>query len=393
MARVAMLVRNPFTHDTRVEKEARTLREASYEVTVVADAAPGLPLRERRDGVDVVRVPRPLPGVPLARFVAHARTLRRQLLALRPDVVHAHDSDALGPAAAAAHELTVPLVYDAHDLWLGRPRRGRGRFYFALNQLWFGWLESRLIPRAAAWITVSAPIARHLERRYRVGPVELVPNYPEITEERVSRRTIRDLPAAAEIPSSAPIVLYLGGLMAGRGIEHLVAAVPLIDREAHLVLLGAGGQARELADLAARHGVALRVHLADLVPSDELNVIAASANVGVSPIVGTSQNYRYSLPNKLFQYMAAGLPVVASNFPQVREVVEGSGAGLCVDTADPAALAAAIDTILADRGLAAEMGAAGRAAVEDRYNWDVAAETLLGVYARVLGQAPLESGR
>jgi glycosyltransferase involved in cell wall biosynthesis len=110
---------------------------------------------------------------------------------------------------------------------------------------------------------------------------------------------------------------------------------------------------------------------------------AASAAVGVSPIVPSCLNYRYSLPNKLFQYMAAGIPVVASDFPQVREVVEGTASGLVVDTTRPDDIARAISTVLGDAEAAAAMGARGRAAVRDRYNWATAADTLRTVYEQL----------
>ena len=95
------------------------------------------------------------------------------------------------------------------------------------------------------------------------------------------------------------------------------------------------------------------------VPPELVEAYASSADVGVSPIVPSCLNYRYSLPNKLFQYMAAGIPVVASDFRQVREVVEGSGCGLVVDTTRPEAIARGIRRVLADPAEAAAMGARG----------------------------------
>jgi glycosyltransferase involved in cell wall biosynthesis len=391
--RVAMLVHNPFTHDTRVEKEARTLRDAGYEVTVVADARLGLPDTEMRDGIQILRFSRPSARVPILRFLRAARRFRHALVELRPHIIHAHDSDTLVSSAGAAADLHVPFIYDAHDLWLGRPRRGRSRLYFALNQAWFGFVERWLIPRAAAWITVSPPIARHLERRYDVGPVELVPNYPELDDMETDSLSIRDLPGAEGIPPGSPVVLYLGALFEGRGIESLVASVPLLPRRAHLVLLGAGAQAQDLRALALRLAVTDRIHIVDPVAPHTVVAYAASADVGVSPIVPSCLNYRYSLPNKLFQYMAAGLPVVASDLPQVRDVVDANGAGRCVDTALPAAVADAISAILDDPVAATRMGAAGRRAVVERYNWAVAAQTLRTVYERITPQATVQSRR
>ena len=383
--RVAMLVRNRYTHDTRVEKEAATLRAAGYDVVVIADAAPGLAEHEERDGTEVHRVARRGPRIPGLSFALHEWRLGRLLTELRPDILHAHDSNALLPVAVAARRLRRPFVYDAHDLWLHRPRRQRSRVYHALQNGYFALIERLFVPRAAAAITVSPPIARHLARRYRLNRVDLVPNYPD-RPEAAARHEIRRLPGLDGMPPDARIVLYLGGLMAGRGIEFLVRAMPAVP-DAHLVLLGSGQQAGELADEARAIGVGDRVHLLAPVPSEEVVGYAASASIGVSPIVPSCLNYRYSLPNKLFQYMAAGLPVVASDFPQVREVVIGADAGLVVDTARPEAIGWALNRLLADPEMAARMGESGRRAVQQRYHWDTAADTLCEVYARVKSAA------
>jgi glycosyltransferase involved in cell wall biosynthesis len=382
-AHVVMLVRNPYTHDTRVEKEARTLMDAGYRVTVVADAADGRPAGQRRpSGEAVVRIARRGPRVPGLRYVLHELRLARRLAALAPDVLHAHDSNAL-PAVALAAGRRVPFVYDAHDLWLGRPRRDRGRLSFALNQLWYTLVERLLVPRAAAAMTVSPPIARHLEKRYGLAEVALVPNYPDPDADAVPGvLDLRLLPGAERLAPDRPVVLYLGGLMAGRGLEQLVDAMAHTERP-QLVLLGEGQLAEALRARAVRRGIADRVHHLAPVPPDDVIAVAATADVGVSPIVPSCLNYRWSLPNKLFQYLAAGIPVVASDFPQVREIIEDARAGLVADTTSSAAVAAAIDAVLADPDEAKAMGERGRAAVADRFNWDVSARSLLEVDASV----------
>ena len=135
---VVMLVRNRYTHDSRVEKEARTLVGAGHRVSIVADAGAGLPTHEIRDGSEVHRVARRGPPIPGLRFAVHEWRLARRLRALRPTVLHAHDTNALVPVALTARRLGIPYVYDAHDLWLGRPRRERGRLYFRFSQLYLG---------------------------------------------------------------------------------------------------------------------------------------------------------------------------------------------------------------------------------------------------------------
>ncbi len=376
---VVMLVRNSFTHDTRVEKEARTLRDAGYRVTVVCHAAQGLPMTDDQDGIAVVRVQRPSGRVPGLRFLQFARVLRSTLEDAAPDILHAHDSDALGPVATAARRLDVPFVYDAHELWLGRPPRDRGLPYRVAYRAWYAALERNLVPKATAHITVSPPIARHLERHYRIDRVEVVPNYPE-DKRPVVERDIRQLTDA--LPAAAPIILHLGAFLPDRGLEQVVEALRDVPM-AHLVLLGAGPRGAELERYAAKHGVETRVHPLPAVPSDDVISYAASATVGIAPIRPTTLNNAYSLPNKLFQYMAAELPVVASSLPQLREVVEGSGAGVTVDTGSVSLLAAALRDLLGDRDRLAAMGRNARKAVDERYNWATSAATLREVYERV----------
>jgi glycosyltransferase involved in cell wall biosynthesis len=388
--RVAMLVRNPYTHDTRVEKEAATLNAAGYGVTIVAEAAAGLPAREERDGITVIRLSRPLARIPGLRFLASEFRAWFALMRTSPDILHAHDSNALLAVWLASWRLHKPFVYDAHDLWLGRPRRQRSRVYFWLNQAWYALLERILIPRAAGWITVSNPIARYLERRYRISEVVLVENFPDAALARdEATLPLRSLPGAESIAPGAPLVLYIGALMGQRGIEGLVDAMVEVP-QAHLVLLGDGQLAGGLLDRATRLGIGSRVHRLGPVPGGDVVAYARSADIGVSPIVPSCLNYRFSLPNKLFQCMAAGLPIVASDFPQVREVVAASGAGLVVDTESPAAMAAAIRELLADPQSLRMRGAAGRRAVAENFNWGEASARLLALYdAAVHGRPPL----
>lgn len=377
--RVTMLVRNPYTHDTRVEREARTLTDAGYRVTVIADAGPGLPLREVREGVQVHRVARRGPKLPGLRFVTHVWRLRRAIERTGAEVVHAHDADALQSAGPAAARMGAVLVYDSHELWLGRTARGRSRLYDLLNRTWYRWVEKRYVPRAAVVMVANPGVAPELERRYGIRGVRVVPNYP-VEVDAVEPRDLRSLPEAAGVPPGAPIVLYVGGVMPYRGVEELVSAMAQVPG-AHLVCLGAAGPHAELVrSHATRQGLIDRVHLVPPVPSAEVVPYASSATIGVSIVQPASLSYRLALPNKLFQYMAAGLPVVASNFADVRDVVEGAGAGVVVDPTDVAAVAATIRELLADGDRARRMGESGRQAVRERFNWNRAAEELLRGY-------------
>jgi glycosyltransferase involved in cell wall biosynthesis len=383
--RVVMLVRNAYTNDTRVEREAATLTKAGYDVIIVAEWAPGSARREQRDGSLVLRVPRRGPGVPGIRFIAHLWRLRRAVVAARPDILHAHDTDALQVIGPVAGSLGVPFVFDSHELWLGRSARGHTAGYHRLAQAYYGWIERRFVPRASAVMVANPPVAEVLERRYGIGKVHEVPNYPA-EREAVAARSLRSLPGGDSIPSDAPIVLYVGGITPERGIEQLVDAMPLVP-DAHLVFLGGGGLEPQIRRRVAECGIQGRTHFLGMVPSADVVPYTASATVGILSTVPTNLNNRLALPNKIFQYMAASVPVVASDYPQIRDVVEGSQAGVVVDPTDIDALAAAIRGYTQDRERARRDGANGRRAVEERYHWDVAAETLLAVYADVARRA------
>lgn len=378
--RVTMLVRNAFTHDSRVEKEARSLTEAGHAITVVAEGRRGLPSREERDGYRVLRVPRPAIAVRGLRLLAYLRLLEAELVATAPQVLHAHDSDALSPVASAARRLRIPFVLDAHELWLGRRVRGRSAAYGALFQIYYRAVERRHVSEAAAHITVSAAIAQYLQRRYGVDSV-LVPNYPELEAAR-SVIDLRSLPGGEGIPSDAAIILHIGSAMPGRGVPELIRAMEEVP-EGHLVLLGPGPAGDDMRRLALSRGLRDRVHILEPVPTSDVVAAASAATIGVAPIIPETPNNAASMPNKLFQYLAAGLPVVVSALPQLQEVIHQSGAGVTVDSRNPQAISAAIRELLADRPRLAALGRHARTAFEDRYNWSVSATALIDVYDRL----------
>lgn len=381
--RVTMLARNNFTHDSRIEKEARTLVAAGYGVTVVAEARDDLPISEARDGYVVHRIERPGLRLRGLRMLAYLRRLEEALVESDPAILHAHDTDALQPVARAAARLRIAFVHDAHELWLGQQNRGRSAAYFAAYLAYYAGIELRYLRRAAAHLAATAPVARFLERRYGLEAVRPLYNYPEVAGP-VTTREIRTLPGGAAIPDQAPIVLHLGAVFVGRGIEELIHAMRDVP-EAHLVLLGFGdGGLVERAAAAGGHGLASRVHFLGPVPPGEVVDYATSATIGVTPVPPSCLSYRFSLPNKLFESMAAGLPVVGSvDLPEVRRVILDSGCGIAVDTQQPRLLGAAIRRLLDRPDAAAGMGRSGRQAVEERYNWSASAAVLLAVYDEV----------
>lgn len=302
----------------------------------------------------------------------------RETRALAPDVVHANDANALVPALLSTIGTRARVVYDSHELWRHRNILRRNRWLAPYVE---AAIESVGIRMVAGVITVSPSIADWLQRTYslRERPT-LVRNIP----------TARELPDPAqgrlhELAGLAPadkVVSYVGGITTGRGLEETVDAMALLPEDTHLVLLGYGEQryVDGLLERARTAGVHRRVHLAGSVPSPEVPQALADADVAVVFVRPICLSYRYSLPNKLFESIHAGLPIVAADLPDTAEVVRRYGVGEVFDASTPEDLAAAVREVL---GHPAAYRVAARAAAAE-LTWEHEADQLVGLYARVL---------
>ncbi|OGN84007.1 MAG: hypothetical protein A2X23_04000 [Chloroflexi bacterium GWC2_73_18] len=304
-------------------------------------------------------------------------------------VWHAHDLSTLPLAARFARERGGRLVYDSHELYLesGRMAEVRGLRRRLLERS-----EGRLARRADAVVTVNEGIAAELWRRYRLARTPLVvmncpPRWhPEAGEEPPPSDRLR---ATLALPTDRRILLYQGAFSPDRGLERIPRALLAPGLEAAVaVFLGYGPLRDELEALAADPRFGGRLFVLDAVPPDELLEWTASADVSLIPTQPGTLNNRLTSPNKLFESLAAGVPVVVSRLPVVERLVADLDVGELVgDPTDPAQLAAAIGRILAlspdDR--AALRRRCRRAALE-RYNWEIEGAHLVGLYARL---APL----
>jgi glycosyltransferase involved in cell wall biosynthesis len=350
-----MLVWNDFRNDARVRKEAETLCADGHAVTVYALHTPGETHRQETlpTGVQVSRVfrsplawigknvPRPPAGrIGLlwrlaTRATAHLSWLVR-VVASRPDVVHAHDVNTLPTAWLAARLSRARLVYDAHEI--STDREG----YKSLRNL-VGWVEKRLMRQADAAITTTDARAKFFARAYKVPRPLVLQNRPRIEPLMPSSRLREEL----GIPADQPIILYQGGLQPGRGLERLVAVAPDIP-DARVVFIGGGRLADILAEMARDLRVENRVHFIPTVPLDELPSYTRSADIGVQPIENTCFNHFTTDSNKLFEYIGAGLPVVATALPEIRRIVREHRCGVLVPPGDTEALQVALANLVAD---------------------------------------------
>jgi glycosyltransferase involved in cell wall biosynthesis/SAM-dependent methyltransferase len=363
-----ILVRNTVTHDARVHREAETLIRLGYRVVIA-----GVVSSEERDaqtrlaGADVVRLDpaatvrralrrgsapaarrsvgtqrwepttaaripwraRPRhrlvrPGL-AAAFYAQAAALGRRLA---PTLVHANDYNTMWAGIACKLMCGSKLIYDSHELWPDRNGRPEWR-------PWLIWSEALFVRVADTTITTSPGYATAISRRYRVPEPEVI-------------RNIADAPATVtRTPGGDPLCVYVGGLMPGRGLEPAIdalAAVPGL----RMRLIGPG-RPEYMASLAERSnaaGVAERVVIEAPVAPLEVVRALADADFGLMLIQPICRSYELTLPNKLFEYAAAELPILASDLEVIGPLVREHGLGDVVEVDDTRAIAAAMAKLL-----------------------------------------------
>jgi glycosyltransferase involved in cell wall biosynthesis len=270
----------------------------------------------------------------------------RAIRAWGPDLLHAHDANTLMVVGRAARQLKVPFVYDSHELWTQR----NVTFSRPLAQRLEGPMERYWIRRAAGVITVSAGIAHWLQDEYGLSQTPaLVRNIPPLQGAMPSPEAGRLRELAGLGPDSS-VIVYCGSITTNRGIERGIEALPHLAENVHLVLLGPGSPAQlaEVDRLADALGVTSRVHVVGAVPSEEVSAAMADASVSLVLTRPVVLSYAFSLPNKLFESLHAGIPVLVSDTPDASALVREYGLGEVVaDGGSAAEVAEGIGKVIA----------------------------------------------
>lgn len=306
------------------------------------------------------------------RAAALNRRFTRAGLSTGAVVWHCHDLNTLSIGVRCKHKRPgTRLVYDSHELATERSRMGRRARRRA------GRAEGRGLRHVdeAIWTTRSR--AEYVVRRYGIPFPTLIHNVPEMIEVKQGW----DLHRRLGIPPEQRILVYQGSIQEFRGIEESIEAVTLLER-CVLVIIGYGYHRPALEVMVRRRGLGDRVYFFGPIPNDELLHYTASADVGLCVIRGQSLSYRWSMPNKLFEYMMAGLPVVASDFEEMGRVVLEEGVGTVCDPDNPISIAEAVRAVVDDPEARARFRAATRVAIT-RYNWDHEEQKLLALYRRL----------
>lgn len=310
-----------------------------------------------------------MPVVHCERYLQAASTA---IEALQPDAIHAHDLDTLPGAVLIGKKLGVPVVYDAHELETDRIDRPGWP-----SRLLASMLEKRGLRHVAGVITVSEGIAQHMARAYGIPQPRIVLNSPVVAH--VERQPAEGLRAKLALPSTTPLAAYVGLVTFQRGIERMIDALPYVGG-VHLALVGPKepDAVKAFWERARVRGVLDRVHLVDPVPPEEVAVFVRSADVGLLTLPATCLSYVYAMPNKLFELVLSGVPVIVGH-GAMRHFVEVNGVGLAVDPGDPRAIADALGKVVAQprrfRPTSAKL-----AELRAAYGWEAQARVLVSLY-------------
>lgn len=382
--RIAMLLSNAFRPDPRVLKEANSLQKAGFSVTILCwdRAAELAQLETLESGVEVIRIQ----NVPSAYGIGKGQLLRlprfwRETIGLlnqiQPDLVHCHDFDTLPAGLAWGRRHSAAIVYDAHEYYadLCQPRLTGLSGTLLYHLIRIGELAgSRL---ASAVVTVDDTLG-NIYRRHNQDVV-IIGHYPAIE--------FASNPAPVFRRNEIHLI-YAGRLSADRGTTKYVEILRCLIQlglPARLTLAGVFTPASEEETLRKQSlDVADRISLAGWIPYSQMPALLETADIGLA-ILQPEPRYAAALPVKMFEYMACGLPVVASNFPPIQAIYEQCHFGVLVD---PQAPVETIANLIAgwwkSPETARQLGANGRSAVLERYNWETLMEQLKRLYQRLL---------
>ncbi|MFD1707478.1 glycosyltransferase family 4 protein [Siminovitchia sediminis] len=355
-------------NDTRIFiKECKSLAEAGYEVHLIAPDAPNV----IKEGVCIHGVKKES-GSRLKRMTKTVKRVLEKGLELDADVYHFHDPELL-PIALKLKKIGKKVIYDVHE---DVPKQ-------ILTKKWLPKVFHKIVANTfekyenyAAlnfdYIITSTPYIR--DRFLKLGcNVKDIKNYPILKElENVDKTWLKKKNS----------VCYVGGITVARGIKQIIEAIQIANN-VKLLLAGNFAYSTEKEMVKSLPGWS-KVQELGYLSRAEVKEVYSNSIAGIVVLHPTS-NYLMSLPIKMFEYMSAGIPVIASNFPLWKNIIEKYECGICVDPLNPKELGNAIQWIKDNPQMAEEMGKNGRRAIERKYNWEIESQELVKIYKKLLG--------
>jgi len=361
-------VHPPF--DVRIfHKECKTLAKSGYEVYLIAQ-------HDKEEIVDGIHlIPLPIVRSRIRRMIYLPIRALKEALKLKANIYHFHDPELIPIGVLLKVFAKGKVIYDVHEdvpkqimskYWIPKKLRGIISFIVNLGEKKFSFLFDAII-------TATDDILKNFSFYRNAISIK---NYPMLSKFLEVK--------GKEKKDDVFKIIYIGGLSKIRGISEVVKALEYVDsnKEVRLILCGKFSPIEYEKEVRNLKGFEKVDYLGWLEPDEVVNklVDVDAGIVCLHPIT----NYVTALPVKLFEYMAAGLPVIASNFPLWREIVEGNNCGICVDPLNPKEIAEAIKYLIEHPDEAQKMGENGKKAVLEKYNWEKESEKLIKLYEDLL---------
>lgn len=318
----------------------------------------------------------PIPGAkgPRFFFCAH-RQFSSALRNVISKVYHASDLYTLPAMHQAARRHQAHLVFDSRELYTHLPATVGRPWVRAAWSL----LQHRYIRQADCVYTVSERIAQHLKKHFHIHSVHVMHNVPG---PQTAPATTVSLHADLNLPPETRIILHQGNLQKHRGIPMMVESMRWVDG-AVLIFMGTGPYRSRVKSLVNRLDLDSKIRFMDPVPPDQLLPVTASADIGLTFLEDCCLNHRYALPNKLFEYLAAGVPVIASDLPEIAQIIKRFHVGCVVAPGDAKALGNALHHAVHHEELR-QTWASNTSRVQEFFNFTLESEHFLAPYRRLL---------
>ena len=371
LKRAIVSVTNDLSTDQRVDKVCKTLQKCEFEVVLVG--------RQKKDSQKLANRSYSTNRLQLlfekeAIFYAEFNIrLFFYLLFNKSDLLIANDLDTLLPNFLVSKIKRIPLVYDSHEYFCGVPELENNHL---AHKVWLT-IEKWIFPHLKYVFTVNNSIANLYKKQYNVD-VKVVRNIP-LRREKIITKTKTEL----GLTDNRKIILLQGaGINVDRGVEELIEAMQWINN-ALLLIIGAGDVIEDLKLQAVKLNLSNKILFIPKLPFEELFNYTVHADLGLTLDKDTNINYRFSLPNKLFDYINAGIPVLSSNLIEIRNIIETYNIGEILQNHQPKDIAQHINKMLADELKMLEYKKNTHIAA-DELCWENEEKELIDVYKQYL---------
>jgi len=366
--RVILSVINDLVTDQRVDRTAGVLTELGFEVLLVGRRkfdSPAMPVRK----YETFRMRLLFEKGPL--FYAEYNTRLFFLLLSRPaELLVSNDLDTLLPNYLVHKLKRMPLVYDSHEYFTATPELVNRP---NVQRIW-KWIEKSIVPKLKDCITVNASIAGLFEKEYKI-PFRVVRNIPN-----APAHTLTPSREELNLPADKKIVLLQGsGINIQRGAEEAVEAMQYLDNVL-LLIVGGGDVLPLLKQKVNELNLQEKVKFVSRQTPENLAGYTRNADLGLTIDKDTNINYRFSLPNKLFDYIHAGVPVLATPLVELKNIIQQYNIGAFIENHDPVHIASTIKNLLEDENRLAEYKTNTAKAAAD-LNWETEKKVLFEIFS------------